>query len=85
VYTAYSGQEVKKLQRSWKINAYWLTLHGLLSLLSNSIQDLLHTGDTTLYKLSPPTSIINQENAPHDGAWTNLAWAVSQLKFFFLE
>ena len=29
------------MQRSWKGAAYWLALHGLLSLLSYTIQDLL--------------------------------------------
>jgi hypothetical protein len=57
-------QEMK--QKSWSNVAYWLALHGLLSLWSFTIQDHLPRGDVILRELGPPTSIMKQENVPSD-------------------
>lgn len=46
--------------------AYWLFLHGLLSLLSYTSQDHMLRGSTAHSELVPPISIINQENDPMD-------------------
>lgn len=41
-----------------------LALHSLLSLVSYATQDHLSKGGTVSIDLSPPISVINQENAP---------------------
>ena len=43
--------------------AYWLAAQGLLSLLSHTTQDQLPRVGTTHWRLGPPTSSLNQENA----------------------
>lgn len=55
--------------------AYRLALHGLLNL-SYTTQDHLLRGGTITSELSPPTSLINQENGPH----ANLVRTFSQLR-----
>lgn len=44
--------------------AHWLDVHGLFSLLSYTTQDYLPKKGITHSVLGPPTSIIDQENAP---------------------
>lgn len=53
-------QELK--ERSWRNTNYWLALHALLSLLSQTTQNHLFRGGAH-NGLSAPTSVINQENA----------------------
>ena len=54
-------QELK--QRPWRGAAYWLALHGLLSLLSYKTHVYLPRGDTAQSGLGPSTSIIKEEYA----------------------
>jgi hypothetical protein len=56
-------QNKKVEQRPWRSMAYWLTPHGLLSLLPYTIENDLPRDGTIHSGLSPPTAIINQENA----------------------
>ena len=56
-----SKRELK--QRPWRNTAYWLVIHGLLSLLSYRTQHCLpRQGWHTHSGLGLPTSIITQEN-----------------------
>jgi hypothetical protein len=50
-------QELK--QRPWRGDAYWLALHGLLSLLSYRVQDYQPRDGTTYNVLGPPCLITN--------------------------
>lgn len=47
------------MQRPWEDSAYWLTQHGLFSLLAYRIQDYQPRYDPTHNGLGPPSSIAN--------------------------
>lgn len=60
-----SSQELT--YKSQRTTVYWLALHALLSLLFfYGIQIIMFKGGTTLCRLSPSISIINQENGMID-------------------
>lgn len=60
-----AGTQGKNLEQGAQRNgAYWFVTHGLITLLSNTIQDHMLRGGTVRSELSPPTSGINQENDP---------------------
>ena len=74
-----SGNELKQKQTQgpWKRTAYW----PAFSYLSYISQDHLHKGGTAHSGLGPPTSIINQENAPKGLPTGSLMEAIPQLRF----
>ena len=55
-------------QRSWRNSVYWLTTHGLLSLLSFTTQDHLPRVGTTHSELCTPATIIIR-TTPHRVAY----------------
>jgi hypothetical protein len=61
-----SGQELRQelIQRPWRNTAYRLAPHGLLSLLSYTIQDHQPRDGTPHSELSPLPLTTNQENDP---------------------
>jgi hypothetical protein len=73
VWLTSSAQELKARTRwhdlktvSWRNTAYWLALHGMLSLLFCAAQGHLLRDDIIHNGLGSPTSIINQEIASPD-------------------
>ena len=54
------------MQTAWKNIAYWLVLHGLLSLLFYTVQDHLPRHRNSYSGLGPPIPIFRQENASID-------------------
>jgi hypothetical protein len=79
------GQELEAETRRQELRqelywdtAYWLAHPILLNLLSYTAQDLFKGWH---HLQGPPTSIINQENAPTDLSMSNLMDAFSQLIF----
>ena len=69
------------MQRPWKGAAYWLALHGLLSLLSYRTQDHQPRDGTAHSELGPPLSITNERNAFPASLQPDLMEAFSKLKF----
>jgi hypothetical protein len=60
------------MQRPWKDAAYWLAPHGLLSLLSYSLQDH-QPRDGNIYNAQGlPISAINQEINPYTCPQANI-------------
>jgi hypothetical protein len=55
--SAYSYSPSLK-QRSWRGAVYWLSPHGLLSLISHSTQDRLHRGGTAHSELDLPHQLL---------------------------
>lgn len=66
--------------RPQRNSAHWLALHDLLSLLLCITQDSLPRGGTTHSEWGPPTSINNQENAPHLCPHANLKEGIPPLR-----
>ena len=62
-----------------------LAPHGLLSLFSSSTWEPPAHRQPHHRRVGPPTSIINQENAPRVCLWTNLIEAFSQLSLPLLR
>ena len=58
------NMEVETKPEAMEEHAYWLASHGLLSLVSHTIQNCLPTSGTIPGGLGSLKSIINQENAP---------------------
>lgn len=74
------GQErQERKQRPRKTAALWLALCSLLSLISYTTRAPAQEWHPTHSGLGPPTTITNQENAPHVG--NNLMGASIQSKF----
>ena len=74
-------QELK--QKSQRDATYGLPLHGLLSLLSYSIQDHLLALSTVRWALSHQTSIKIYHRLAHRTIWWGVAF--SQLRFLLLK
>lgn len=60
--------------------AYWRVLHGLLSLFSYAISDLLPRSGTNHNELASSTSVPEEDNTPQSWLQANLMEAFSQLR-----
>lgn len=69
-------KKLKWKQGPWRNAVFWLSLQGLLSLLSYTPEDHLPSGDTAHGDLDSSTFIINQENSPQVNLRANRIGAV---------
>jgi hypothetical protein len=73
--------ETGPVLEAMKSAVYWLILDSLLSWLSCLPKDHLPRGRTAHNRLSPPTSITNEENAPQ--GYHRLLWWGHPYYFLF--